>query len=401
VVLKISRKYPLIFSMVGGIILSGCGGGSDSSPGEPATALGQFKDSNVEGLAYVSGGLSGVTNELGEFNYEVGNSVTFSVGAVELGRVEGKEVVTPQDLIEDGDTDTPAVQNIVRFLMTLDADGDPSNGITITDDVRTIAEDWQPVDFSSGTFAEDVGPIVSSVDQIFQDRPIALVTPVQAKEHLESTLRCVYAGAFSGTYRQNDNGSARGNFALLVSARNGDVTGWAWSTRDEEGEIDDELVTLFGTQPINYGSEVAFVSGFSAGGAGFNGRFVSPNAVTGTYSFNYRQGAQGGRFSGTRIAGSRNAVWRFTGVYRGDTYGVFAMDIDQDGNVTGRGYNVVDDEADTLGGMLNRNTNMVSITVGGQEIANGTLDVRTGLLTGTWASDGESGTFSGDGCRLN
>ena len=51
--------------------------------------------------------------------------VTFSVGGVALGTVAAEEVITPVDLVPDGTTDTPAVQNIVRFLMMLDDDGDP------------------------------------------------------------------------------------------------------------------------------------------------------------------------------------------------------------------------------------------------------------------------------------
>jgi len=43
-----------------------------------------------------------VTSADGSFEYTVGEPVTFSVGGVTLGRNDGKAVVTPLDLVDNG-----------------------------------------------------------------------------------------------------------------------------------------------------------------------------------------------------------------------------------------------------------------------------------------------------------
>ena len=57
------------------------------------------------------------------FDYTVGETLSFSVGAVQLGTLpDGKPLVTPNDF-------GAATENIARFLQTLDADGEHINGI--------------------------------------------------------------------------------------------------------------------------------------------------------------------------------------------------------------------------------------------------------------------------------
>lgn len=107
----------LVFSM------AGCGGGGGG--GTPsATATGKFIDAPIEGLKYVSGGHSGFTDPNGVFTYEVGQPVTFSVGGVIIGQAPGASVITPKELVNaatggiNADATTPAVIQIVRFLLT-------------------------------------------------------------------------------------------------------------------------------------------------------------------------------------------------------------------------------------------------------------------------------------------
>lgn len=391
------RFWPLACAGSLALFASACGGGGGG--GGPGTATGQFKDSNVSGLEYVSGSRSGTTDELGFFTYERNSPVTFSVGAVTLGSASGNDLVTPLDLVAGGSSDHQAVVNIARFLQMLDEDGDPDEGgISISADVRAQAGDWPALDFDVDVddFGDDadVAHIVTQVGGV-------LPAPAVAQAHLEKTLRCAYAGAFVGNYRQNGNGSARGQFGLLVSALTGEVQGWVWSQVDEFGDADDiDAISLSGSQAVSYDQDRAFVSGFGGDGSNFEGRFTSPNSLTGTYAFAYAQGANGGTFSGSRIGGSANAVWRFTGLYGGTTYGVFAFDIDASGSVIGRAHNIEDDESTVLGGNLSGST--LTVTAGGATIATATLNTATGTLTGgTWDDGTDSGTFNGDGCRLN
>jgi hypothetical protein len=100
---------------------------------------GSFGEPPVQGVSYASGSLSGVTGENGEFQYEAGKTVRFFVGEINLGAaVEGKSVITPQDLVVDGTPDSPAVINISRLLLSLDSNPD-DEVITIPKTVRTAA----------------------------------------------------------------------------------------------------------------------------------------------------------------------------------------------------------------------------------------------------------------------
>ena len=132
------------------IALSACGGsggGSSSSAPEPTTnppqsAQGVFLDSAVEGLSYSSGAFSGLTDADGRFEYEIDNTVIFSIGSITIGAALGADTITPIELV-DGATDETddEVVNILRFLQTLDNDANPDNGIQITSIMRGLAVD--------------------------------------------------------------------------------------------------------------------------------------------------------------------------------------------------------------------------------------------------------------------
>jgi hypothetical protein len=112
-------------------------GGSSSNQ---AVLTGQFVDSPVSGLKYQTASQSGTTNEKGEFRYIAGENVTFSVGNVAFTAVASNAVITPLDLANTGDIKDQRVGNILVFLQSLDADGDPSNGITIPADAMAKAK---------------------------------------------------------------------------------------------------------------------------------------------------------------------------------------------------------------------------------------------------------------------
>jgi len=122
-------KYLAILAVV---IFSGCGADDDLSlptlPSNPNTGV--FLDSNVEGLDFSTNSINGTTNANGEFEYEDGETVTFSSYGQTLLFVPGHSVLTPFDNPDDTIHDHYTI-NILRFLQTLDTDGDPTNGITL------------------------------------------------------------------------------------------------------------------------------------------------------------------------------------------------------------------------------------------------------------------------------
>lgn len=115
-------------------LLTGC----DDDKGSAGSLTGSFIDSAVQGLRYQAepSGLRGLTNTAGEFRYRAGDTVTFYIGDLPLGAVTGAETITPVDVAlaeyeSAGDRDNFTL-NVIRLLQTLDSDGNPDNGITIT-----------------------------------------------------------------------------------------------------------------------------------------------------------------------------------------------------------------------------------------------------------------------------
>ncbi len=70
-------------------------------------------------------------------------------------------MLTPLDLVANGATTDAGVQNRIRFLMMLDADGDPANGIAISDNVRARAAQWSQVDFATADLPAALATIIA------------------------------------------------------------------------------------------------------------------------------------------------------------------------------------------------------------------------------------------------
>jgi hypothetical protein len=112
---------------------------------------GQFLDNAVVGLTFKTDTLLGNTDGSGTFKYEPGETVTFSIGGIELGSFVGGGTITPLDLAEGLHADT--LSNLLRFLQSLDSDNDLSNGINISSAALSKAADIK-IDFNvdSATF---------------------------------------------------------------------------------------------------------------------------------------------------------------------------------------------------------------------------------------------------------
>ncbi len=373
--------------------LGACGSGGDGGTGEFATGV--FKDSNVSGVSYRSNGIESITGD-GRFTYEVGTPVRFWIGNVDLGSTTARSVVTPLDLVAGGSSTNAAVQNRVRFLMMLDTNNNPSDGIAVSFEVSQAAANWS-LDFASPTFDTDVAPIVTEANAV-DPLPHSLPTAAAARTHLETTLRCVRAGGYRGRYRGDDTGP----FGVLVSASTGQVSGYAWSTEDQE------LLTLNGTTAVSFDQGGTFISGDTSSGSTFQGGFAGPDRLAGTWA--NTSFATSGSFSGDRIGGLADARHRFTGTFAGDAYGLFTFDVADDGTVQGVAYTVysfddgASDETASFTGTLTGTTLVAEIRDGGEVDAtlSGTMNTTSGSTSGTWSdNDGNRGNFTGTGCRLN
>lgn len=241
--MKSSLKAILLSAVLG--MVSACGGGGSSAPSAEASAVavdGKFVDSPVQGLSYESASVSGVTGPAGEFKYVPGETVTFKLGGTTLGSAMGKGVMTPAQISADATT----MSNMLRVLQTLDADADPSNGIELSADMRSAA---QNVKFNLGLSAEDFDadsntqyasaalvPLTKKADSTF-------VGAEAAQAHFQQTLTAYLAGNLRITFET-------GSVLYLGTSGNGTprVTGKTPDGRNVAGATGpdaDGAVTLY------------------------------------------------------------------------------------------------------------------------------------------------------------
>lgn len=163
--------------------LAGCG--SSGSGGD--VQEGVFVDSPVEGLFYVTESRLGTTDSDGTFSYRPGEVVNFYIGSIQIGSAEGQDILTPLDFVPDAeDASHPEVTNILRFLQSLDEDGNPDNGITISDLTISQAES-QTLDFALS--ADDFELAANALLAVLTGgEVIELVDAAAALEHFETTV---------------------------------------------------------------------------------------------------------------------------------------------------------------------------------------------------------------------
>ncbi len=151
----------------------------------PTPVVGVFVDAFVAGIGYRTQTQSGVTNARGEFNYLPGETVTFFIGDLVFPPVPAKGTVTPLDMAQTLNPAAPVVLNIARLLQSLDTDGNPANGITIS---PTAAQSAAPVDFNLGLTQFAALPAVTNLVANSGSVNTSVVSVQQALTHLRDTL---------------------------------------------------------------------------------------------------------------------------------------------------------------------------------------------------------------------
>ena len=109
---------------------------------------GTFVDGIVEGMQFAtSSGLHGITDASGTFQYQDGDTITFSVGSVVLGSFSASAmadgVVFLQEIAGVGlhNLNNDYVEKMAVFLQSLDDDGDAYNGIVISSQMHAAFSD--------------------------------------------------------------------------------------------------------------------------------------------------------------------------------------------------------------------------------------------------------------------
>jgi len=162
--------------------------GSDGDPGDSGDSAGslltgRFVDSPVSGLQYATASQSGVTDADGSFSYLAGEQVTFSIGDINFPATLASPTVTPLDVFSTTEIGDTGVVNMTRLLQSLDTDGDPDNGITISPDAAASATGLS-VDFNSASFDSEVINLVANSGS----GTTSLIDGETALDHFQETL---------------------------------------------------------------------------------------------------------------------------------------------------------------------------------------------------------------------
>lgn len=263
------RKLLLSALLPAGFLIVACGGGDGGSTPTSTTLTGQFLDAPVEGLSYTtSSGLSGKTDAQGTFKYRKNDKVTFKVNDnIVLGSVTGSSIVTPLDLVGANSVTDQKVTNIVAFMLYLDDDGDPNNGIRI--DPNKIPSVSSQVDLSQTTTPP--AEIQNAINT---------VGSATAQNHMTATIAQIMndhiAGNYSGTFTRTsgDPSCASGGTVDVTVLNTGSVSGTA---RTNTGD------TYSVSGNIDYRSFDA--SGTGGGGTiSWQGEWRN-NTISGTWTF--------------------------------------------------------------------------------------------------------------------
>ena len=187
----------VLFSL---LVLTSCSDdeATPAASGADTTLSGKLIDSTVSNIGYKTETQSGVTSNAGVYKYKAGETVTFFIGNLEFPSTSANSIVTALDLARTADKSDAAVINMNRLLLSLDEDGDPDNGIQITEAAKTSAA---AIDFSLpvSSFETDTN-LVNLVNNGGQTIP-GLVSVESATNHFNDTLAEISATYSTEEYR--------------------------------------------------------------------------------------------------------------------------------------------------------------------------------------------------------
>lgn len=210
------------------VFLAACsGGGGGGGTSTPSTGV--FLDSPVSGINYRTASGSGKTNTSGEFSYIAGETVTFSIGNIDLPAAPANATVTPLNLANTTDVNHQVVSNLLVLLQSLDADGNPSNGIQISPTAHTAAT--SSIDFNVTPTAFRANSALTTLVANSGSTNTTPVSLASATNHFQTTLGNVNVAPVANA-GQAQNVLTLSRVALSGSGStdaNNDALTYAWS----------------------------------------------------------------------------------------------------------------------------------------------------------------------------
>jgi len=246
---RMSKQY--LAAAISASLLTACGGGGgDANETAPAAPIltGTFVDSPVEGLKYDTPTQSGLTNELGEFSYLEGESVTFYLGGTQLGVTQGADQVTPfslyginalttefeisEALIGDTVNSFDRALNTATLLQTFDIDGNPENGINLGSNDENLKSVSIPLLVKASTFENQTALADAKIlAGISQTRSFG-----DATKHLYDSLNIEIKSSLTARFTSSQNDKQLSSVSFEYNS-DGQVTSENTDSNND-GEID-------------------------------------------------------------------------------------------------------------------------------------------------------------------
>jgi hypothetical protein len=192
----------------------------------------------------------------------------------------------------------------MRFLMMLDQDENPDNGIVISESVRVMADSWAPVDFSAPDFESELSQVISDIASV-DGRFVTVPNVAAAFAFLDAGLSCAYSGVFFDWFL-GDSGGVPISLSLRIFREPGDNA--------DVGEL--HLIRQDPILPLALEStgEVALGAFPSVSNSDFSAEFITSDVLMGSW-----QNAQtvqatdrSGSFDAFRL-GRTDGEYRFVG----------------------------------------------------------------------------------------
>jgi len=137
---------------------------------------------------------TGETNEDGSFSIPADSDakyVQFSIGGITLGKVEISQVITISELFKNSNLDDKRVIFAVRLLLSLDSDGDSSNGIQLVE-ISDKIKDFKGIDgYSISNLNVDENTATKLLTALLDFLGVdanKIVSEEEAKSHLEDSM---------------------------------------------------------------------------------------------------------------------------------------------------------------------------------------------------------------------
>lgn len=252
-------------------MLGGCGGGGgEDEAAEQPYSTGVLRDSPIAGIYYETDGKSGVTDSQGRFSYHPGDKVAFFIGRLKLGEFyppRSDAMLTIASLVpEDATARADRLAGMARFLLTLDEDDNPANGISVPEQLDRLGLSWtfRSLDFTDFSLATNPNLYVALADMrtAKEDSGLDFVSQIDAIEHVRDSFNCAYSGAFVGT---RGDSTPKAVFALVLQGDGQVDAGHVLLTGGGRHTFDSAELFDYGNLPQDGSDNISVASEESAG----------------------------------------------------------------------------------------------------------------------------------------